>query len=102
MALYFFIFEAEAAAPERAADRVLATVIVKSAEADSAEARARNAVTSNGHVIKRVAVARMPLHPKRLYGINESSLRQIDEAERLGIGTRYHALPGAAAAVGGR
>ena len=102
MALYFFIFEAEASAAEQQADRVLATVIVKSAEADSAEDRARAEVTSSGRVIKRVAVARMPLFPKRLYGINESSLRQIEEAERLGVGTRYHSLPGKPALVGGR
>lgn len=102
MALYFFIFEAEDSAPGCAADRVLATVIVKSAQADAAEAKAREEVASSGRVIRRVAVARMPLFPKRLYGINESSLRQIDEAERLGVGTRYHALPNAPAAVGGR
>jgi hypothetical protein len=98
--LYYFIFEAEARAPEQSTERVLATVIVKSSQADSAEATAREQVTSNGRVITRVAVARMPLSPKRLYGIGESSLRQIDEAERLGVGTRYLPLP--AATVGGK
>ncbi len=102
MTLYFFIFEAEpeGSPAQKRTDSVLATVIVKGTEADSAEARARDEVAAKGHVITRVAVARVPLVPRELYGIGEASRRQIAEAERSGAGMRF--LPLHKAAPGGK
>ena len=95
MALYLFIYHTERASTPSAgtpSDRVLATIIVKGTESESAESQARRHLEENGHAVMRLAVARGPL-PKRISGVCDDTLMQVYEAERRGIGVRFIDFP---------